>query len=221
MPPKQNAKKQRVARRVVVWDTETTGLTGKSSAQQLAASPRAPRVIEIGAVICDYETMEQLETYHAIVYDPAIDYTLASEYHTVTADRAREEGVPIGEALDSLINLITDERVVKHITHNIDFDVKMISSELLRLHAKDSTDPCRADQLRRFLAKKSLCTAKAFCNAVKVPSTNGYSSYAYPSLDRLYTFATGKTDRLDRHTALGDSLAVCEILVNKRGDVAW
>lgn len=113
---------------ILFYDTETTGLPIWS---QPSEHPDQPRVVQLAAVLCDEETGEELQEMNMIILPDG--WTIPDEVasvHGITTERAMDEGVAAGYAVDHFIELWkeADQRG----GHNESFDMRMLRIELMR-----------------------------------------------------------------------------------------
>jgi DNA polymerase III epsilon subunit-like protein len=169
------------------FDTETTGLP-KNYQAPLDDFLNWPRIVQIAWMLFDEEGNLWGSNCHIIKPDGFVISEEVAKIHRVTQERALKEGIDISEALKKFSVDVKSSALL--VAHNIDFDEKIVGSELLRLNLPNHLP----------LAEK-FCTMKASVDFCRLPSPRG--GYKWPNLMELYTklFATGFPEA---HDALVD-----------------
>lgn len=111
---------------VLFYDSETTGFP---LFKEPSDDPRQPHLVQLGAILVDVDTREELEVVDLIIR-PA-DWTIPDEaaaVHGITTERALAEGVPEAEALQELLRLwgAGETTPVLRVAHNEQFDARII-----------------------------------------------------------------------------------------------
>ena len=161
-----------------VVDVETTGGAGDLN-----------RITEVGIVLMD--GTEVVETYHTLV-DPGVPITPFVQHLTGITDEM-VNGAPQFGAVAERINELLQDRIF--VAHNVQFDSKMIRSEMKRCCI--TFDPPR------------LCPGKLSRRVFP-----GFPSYSLHNL----TQSLGLPD-FNHHRALADTMAAAEILKLALGKV--
>ena len=186
----------------LVFDTETTGLPRNYRAP-LDDFSNWPRLVQLAWDL--YDEDGDLWESHTYIIKP-VDFIIppeASKIHRITQERAEQEGLDLHFVLEKFL---VDVRQASYlVAHNIDFDDKIIGSELLR---EKLDNP--------LLNTKKICTMKSSSNYLKI--SNGRGSYKWPNLMELYTYLF-KTEFGDAHDAHFDvqACAKCFFELKKRG----
>lgn len=155
----------------LVYDTETTGLP-KSYKAPISDSDNWPRMVQLAWQLhANDGTL--IENHNLIIQPDGYDIPFnASKIHGITTKKAKEEGIPLGEAL-----AIFDEALAKtqiQVGHNIEFDINIVSAEYFRtgsekdLHQLDSLD-----------------TMPSSVNYCAIPGGRG-GKFKYPKLEELH-----------------------------------
>lgn len=105
-----------MSERIIVLDTETTGLY-----------PKDDRIIEIAAMLIDDRGMT-LDTYHQYINPERAISEAATRVHNITNDRVKDEPLFV-EVMDAFLQFIKDATLV---IHNAPFDVRFMNAEFLR-----------------------------------------------------------------------------------------
>ncbi|MFA5130850.1 MAG: 3'-5' exonuclease [Patescibacteria group bacterium] len=188
----------------LIFDTETTGLP-KNYQAPLDDFSNWPRVVQLAWSLYDAEG-NHWESYNYIIKpDGFIISDEVAKIHRITTERALAEGVDLREALN---HFISDVQKAEHLVgHNIDFDDKVVGSELLRMGLENPL--LRADKI---------CTMKKSVDVCKI--SNGRGGYKWPNLTELYNylFSTGFPEA---HDALVDvkACADCFFELKRRGAI--
>lgn len=153
------------------FDTETTGLP-KNYQAPLDDFLNWPRIVQLAWSLYDAEGHHWESHNYIIKPDGFIIPPEVAAIHRITQERAEAEGVPLKEALDKFISDV--DSVDYLVAHNIDFDEKIIGSELLRAGRPPLGCPDR------------ICTMKKTVQVCQIPSPRG--GYKWPNLTELYQF---------------------------------
>lgn len=154
------------------FDTETTGLP-KSYQAPLDDFSNWPRLVQLAWSLYDAEGNHWESFNYIIRPDGFVIPDEVAKIHRITQERALREGVPAKEALERFLADVNSSACL--VAHNIDFDEKIVGSELLR-HGLPNPVP-GADKIC------TMKTSAAFCRI-----SNGRGGYKWPNLTELYTF---------------------------------
>jgi len=188
----------------LVFDTETTGLP-KNYQAPLDDFSNWPRIVQIAWSIYDSEG-NHWESYSYII--KPIDFIIPDEVakiHRITQERALAEGVELKQALEHFIGDVQKAEYL--VGHNIDFDDKIVGSELLRSNMENP-----------LIGANKICTMKSSVQYCKID--NGRGGYKWPNLTELYR-CLFQTNFPDAHDALVDVKACAECLfeLKRRGAI--
>lgn len=188
----------------LVFDTETTGLP-KNYQAPLDDFSNWPRIVQLAWSLYDTEG-NHWESYNYIIKPNGfIISDEVARIHRITQERAMAEGVDLREALT---HFISDVQKAEHLVgHNIDFDDKIVGSELLR---EKMPNPLRETN--------QICTMKSAVSVAKIP--NGRGGYKWPNLTELY-YNLFKTTFPEAHDAVFDvkACAECFFELKRRGAI--
>ena len=151
------------------FDTETTGLPRNWRAPVTDLN-NWPRMVQLAYLYCDREGNQLSSGDYIIKPEGFVIAPDVAQIHGISTERATLEGVPIGPVLQSFYELAADAEVL--VAHNINFDEKIVGSELIRA-AMPNILP----------SKRKICTMESstdFC-AIKGPYGN-----KWPKLSELY-----------------------------------
>jgi len=175
------------------FDTETTGLP-KNYQAPLDDFLNWPRLVQLAWSLYDSEG-NHWESYNYIIQP--VDFIIpeeATKIHRISQAKALAEGVAVNSALEHF--LADASSAGQLVAHNIDFDEKILGSELLR--AKLSNP---------FATATKICTMRSTASICKID--NGRGGYKWPNLTELYRYLF-KTDFPEAHDAVFDVKACAE-----------
>ncbi len=124
----------------LIFDTETTGLPKKWKAP-LTDFDNWPRIVQLAWQCHDLEGNFLFAKNHIIKPEGFTIPNDVVEVHGISTEIANEKGIPLKEALIDFINDVEKAKFI--IGHNVEFDINIIGSELLRCGMKEiiSTAP--------------------------------------------------------------------------------
>ena len=212
--------------RVLVFDTETTGLP-KSKIISPDTLDQWPHIVQFSYIIYDTELMCMAEVfdYVAKMKQNVIIPAESTAIHGITNVISEKVGIPIEEILNEFFYYI--QTVDTIVGHNVSFDVDMIKIELLRMiysgklsHGKSMVCKQNLHYITNF--KNIRCTMKESVNLCKIPAIDrfGKSYLKYPKLIELYK-KLFDTEPNNLHNALNDILVTlrCFIKINFKKDI--
>lgn len=186
----------------LIFDTETTGLINgkKVTTENL---PKLPHVIQLAFMLIDDDFNETYTFCELIKPDkwevPTGDFW---KRHGYTTEINKKNGVPMKNVLPIFNGAI--EQAHTMIGHNLQFDHKMMSAEMMRYNIMPKSKP-----------DHKVCTmmqTMKFCNI-----RNGRNGIKFPKLEELHEILFGhKFD--NAHDALEDvrATARCFVELKKR-----
>ena len=185
------------------FDTETTGLP-KNYQAPLDDFLYWPRIVQIAWSLYD-EVGNHWESYCYIIKPNG--FVISEEVakiHRVSQERAEREGIDLKVALEHFLR--DAESAAYLVAHNIDFDEKIIGSELLRENLAPNP----------FRGTNRICTMKSSVDFCKI--SNGRGSYKWPNLSELYRILFS-SEFPEAHDALVDvtACAKCFFELKRRG----
>src|SRR6056297_2058465 len=179
----------------LIFDTETTGLPLRNNAP-IEDLENWPRVVQLAWQRHD-EKGTLVEARNLIIRPDGFVIPYAAEkVHGISTQKARDEGVPLKEALQAFEEAV--EQVVYIVGHNIDFDIKVIAAELMR--AGISTP---------LMKKPHICTMKSTVNFCRLPGGRS-GKFKSPKLEELYHILFNESFS-EAHNASADVLATARI----------
>ncbi|MFA6994900.1 MAG: 3'-5' exonuclease [Patescibacteria group bacterium] len=184
------------------FDTETTGLPRNYQAP-LDDFLNWPRIVQLAWSLYD-EDGGLWESYNYII--KPVGFIIPEEstkIHHISQERARQEGIELQLALKYFLRDVDGAATL--VAHNIDFDEKIIGSELLR-----------EKLINPLTAAHKICTMKSSAAYCQIASSRG--GYKWPNLMELYT-CLFKIGFADAHDAMIDvkACAECFFELKRRG----
>lgn len=112
-------------RRVLFFDTETTGLPKRRNQGALEGPMNWPDLVEIGWMIYDAETGERLRTDQGVVRPDG--WTIGEEVariHGISQEKAMKEGEPLATVLGRFMDDVRGCYLI--VAHNLEFDRNVV-----------------------------------------------------------------------------------------------
>lgn len=169
--------------KILVFDTETTGLPEKDAS--IYEFAKWPYIIQLSYILYDLSnnTIKYGDDY--IKIDSEINIPQASyEKHKLTHEILREKGENIQKILNKFNNILKESDIV--VGHNISFDKRMVFVECMRNNLQQNFTVFRGNKRIR---KSEFCTMKEttnYCNITGYSKYNGRPFLKTPSLIELY-----------------------------------
>ena len=180
--------------RLLFFDVETTGVLRKSD-RDVTKSAGWPRVVSLAWVMVDASGV--LRHAHRVVRPDG--WTIpqsATDCHGITTKHAREAGMPVANVLQELVDACRELRPDVVVAHNLDFDYKMVGSELHK-----SGLPQILTGLR------PCCTMKSSIDLCGLPGR--YGDFKWPKLSELFAKLFGCVFP-NAHDAMADVKALIQ-----------
>ena len=195
-PPQATPTPSMAEARLLVFDTETTGLPADWRASYTDVG-NWPRLVSIAWAFLDgLGRMSGSRSY--IIVPVGFDIPPeASKIHGITTKKARRDGVSLQLALDDFHQCLDWADVV--VAHNLEFDEAVTRAEAFRFGRE-----LPFDQRTRF------CTMKSTKDLCRIPFASG-RGYKYPTLAELHQACFGRAHKR-AHNAVGDVDAVVSVV---------
>ena len=200
--------------KVLVFDTETTGLPEEKNASILDTF-RWPYIVQLSFIYYDSESKTILKSYDSIIKLPD-EVNISQEsinIHGITNEIMREKGISIRKALKEFNEILKKCDIV--VGHNISFDKRVIMVECIR------------NKISQYFTKGNnrkpeFCTmknSKDLCK-IKMIGKNGEEYYKSPKLCELYEFLFNEQPN-NLHNSFVDILLTlrCYFAINYNYDV--
>jgi DNA polymerase III epsilon subunit-like protein len=201
--------------RVLVFDTETTGLP-KTKLMTKEVLPLWPYIVQFSYLIYDTSENAIVKIRDSIVkIPPTIEISKeCTGIHGITNDHCSSQGIPLNELLHDFS--FDFQKVDLVVAHNLSFDLNMVKVELMRIIQSFQGSITRERSLFITLLKmlqesnKYYCTMKEsidLCN-IKAISKKGNKEFVkFPKLVELHEKLFYSTPK-NLHNSLNDVL-VC------------
>ena len=156
----------------IVFDTETTG-KAKNFSAPITDFNNWPRMVQIAWKVFDRNGIE-IDSQNLIIKPQGfIIPDDVIKIHRISNERAKQEGIPLRDALEKFSNAIKNSKYL--IAHNISFDENVVGCEYLR----EGMHNCVRDI-------QHIDTMKLTTEFVGIPNSRGRSGFKYPSMTELH-----------------------------------
>ena len=203
--------------RVLVFDTETTGLP-KTKILNPDTLNEWPNVVQFSYIIYDVSCNEIVNWRDNIIKVP--ESIIISEdsvkIHGITNEISANAGIPIEDALNNFFHCLKDIELI--VGHNISFDINMVKVELLRIIYNKSLN---AKQLKEHKHNLNIitnfdiyCTLKESIQLCKIQAFDkkGRSYFKYPKLIELHEKLFNVSPR-NLHNSFNDILVTLRCFI--------
>lgn len=181
--------------RVLVFDTETTGLP-KSRNTTIKQTDDWPHIIQLSYILynTEYEKCELCVDQIIQIADDVEITPKSIEMHGITRAKSKQKGVSLSLALDNFKNTLRRADII--VGHNISFDKKMIIVESNR-----GKNPIN------FSTKQEYCTMMNTIDLCRIEKLNscGEKYFKYPTLTELHQRLFGIIPK-NTHDSMADVL---------------
>lgn len=168
----------------IFFDTETSGLPLFSDPSE---DPRQPHIVQLAAALVDLDTRNVLHSMDVICKPEG--WTIPADVaaiHGITTERAMDEGIPEGEALEQFM-VMWDKRM--RIAHNQSFDARIVRIAQSRFGHDE-------DRLALWKGGKALCTQNMATPIMRLPPTPkmraaGFNKFKSANLQEAHKFFCG------------------------------
>lgn len=194
--------------RVIVFDTETTGLP-KTRALTTGLLGLWPYIVQLSYLIYNVDENELVKIKDCIIKVP-YNVEISEEsvkLHGITNDISYSKGVNIEDAIEEFMEDLKNCDYI--IGHNIEFDINMIKAELMRLNTIITKNMNLYYDYIEFLStcKKYYCTMQETIDlcAIKQLNKQGKEFIKFPKLIELHQKLFGVSPN-GLHNSLNDIL---------------
>lgn len=164
--------------KVLIFDTQTTGLIPKNIRITQDYIKTLPYIIQLSYII--YDTLsKETEQKDFIIKIPIKVPSDSIEFHGIT-DEVANNGSDIQTVVDSFLRDSAMCDVL--VGHNVSYDLSMFEIELYRLD--------RCEEYTNLVDKNVYDTMKNSVNILKIKSMYGYK---FPTLEETYKYFFGET----------------------------
>ena len=169
--------------KILVFDTETTGLPEKNAS--MIATYKWPYIVQLSYILYDTDENIVLNFVDEIIKLPnnVVISKESENIHKISNEISRTKGVDIKKELSKFNNIISKADII--VGHNILFDKNMITVECIRNKLDEN--------LINSARKPEFCTMKKSVNICKIMkvANNGDKYYKYPKLFELHQHLFG------------------------------
>lgn len=149
------------------FDTETSGLPRNWNAPA-SDLENWPRLVQLAWIQYD-SSGNEISGKNRIIKPEGFEIPFSSTMiHGITNKRALETGIPLQKALNEFLQAVNTSNLL--VAHNMNFDEKVISSELIRTG-------------KNLPSINKFCTMETTADFCKIPHRNGYK---WPKLTELH-----------------------------------
>lgn len=156
----------------LVFDTETTGLIKKKSADPQYEPEKFPFIVQISWILFD-NNEKIIEQHNYLIKQNKKIPPNSSAIHGITNERTEKEGLEIKEVLNLFCESLKKTKYV--IAHNLDFDWRIFEAELTRNNMSDTKND-----------KYLFCTMDFGQHFCEIPMYGKDYEYKYPTLEELF-----------------------------------
>ena len=197
--------------KVLVFDTETTGLPEEKNAS-IKDTKKWPYIIQLSYILYDSDKQEILSCVDDIIRisDEVTITPKSIQMHGITRSISKLRGISIQDAINNFNDHVNMCDMI--VGHNIAFDKKMIMVESNRVNNR-----------QYFNKKMEFCTMKKcvkMCD-IKTKNKNGETYLKYPTLSELHQKLFGEVPS-GTHNSLVDVLVCirCFNYIDKHKDIS-
>ena len=172
--------------KIIVFDTETTGLPEKRNTP-ITDTHRWPHVVQFSWIEINCDTSSyQLHDYYVKIA-PQVNLTQESiNIHGITRDKVDKDGIDIQDGIDNFLSCVNTTDYL--VGHNLEFDYNMLLVECARLGGDYLNKPHIPTSCISFCTMRY---GEAICN-IMVPGKNGRLYRKFPKLVELYVKLFGE-----------------------------
>ena len=207
--------------KIMIFDTETTGLLNKSIPLIRDNLTKFPHIVQLSYIILDSETYQTLHIYDNIVkVSPGVKIGIdSSNIHGITPDISTINGTKIHHVICNFLSDI--DKVDMVVCHNLEFDLTLIKVELMRMINSNKTSMSVRQMLTDELSdiinlKHAFCTMKESIDLCRIERENTRGKYfKYPTLSELHTKLFGQVPK-NLHNSLHDVFITARCFVKMK-----
>lgn len=186
---------------ILIFDFETTGI-----------KPETARAVQLAAILLA-DDFEERDRMNVLVQQDAPIPAEASAIHSITTERANDEGVPLAAALGEFCSLVDLASETPHegwiVAHNLAYDYKLYCYELARSGVRRE----KSGLLLPF------CTMRALTDRMRLPSKYP-GSFKWPRLEEAFRFCFNR-GFAGAHDAMADVEATRDIYIHGCREGWW
>jgi DNA polymerase III epsilon subunit-like protein len=212
--------------RVLVFDTETTGLP-KTKLINPDTLHLWPYIVQFSYVIYDTDLNDIVHTYDAVIKlnNGMLIPEDSTKIHGITNEMSQDYGLQINNVLHNFfVDLRNSDRLVGH---NISFDINIVTIELLRL-IYESTHKKTEDEIKKYKYdlhflknyKNVCCTLQESINICQIKTVDkfGKEYFKFPKLMELHK-KLFETEPQNLHNSFTDILVTLRCFMKLKYDL--
>lgn len=193
--------------KLLVFDTETTGLPPKTKNMKMEDLDYWPHVVQFSYIVYDTESNIIIKIKDSIIKIPVNMCQEVIDIHGITNEMSQSSTCNIENVLEEFY--YDFENVDCVVAHNINFDLNMIKVELMRLTMREND----AEVFKSFLKSVNSTKQNVYCTManstelcnLKVLSKFGNYYTKFPKLSELHFELFGVVPR-NLHNSMNDVL---------------
>ena len=201
--------------KLLIFDTETTGLPPKSKTLKNEELHLWPYIVQFSYIVYDTETHRIIKVKDTIIHIPIEMCQEVIDIHEITNEMARASTCQVEDSLQEFYMDFKDAHLI--IAHNFQFDWNMVQIELMRLIVREKTPENQSNNiyvsilrnLQVLTPEHTYCTmtnSTAICD-LKMRSKFGKEFVKFPKLSELHYHLFGVVPR-NLHNSLND-VVIC------------
>jgi len=202
--------------RVLVFDTETTGLPETRDRCVTGENLHLwPHILQLSYIVFDTDKQEIVEVFDTMIQiaDDVVISEGSMKCHNITREISNERGNDIKSSLLFLFTSVAEADLL--VGHNINFDLNMVRAEMLR------NGPELMKYTNMFETKRKFCTMKestAFC-CIPSKFSNSYNRLKPPKLIELHQKLFNGETPTGLHNSLTDVKVTLRCFMKLRYDL--
>ena len=174
--------------KVLVFDTETTGLPPKTKSMKIEDLDYWPHVVQFSYIVYDTESHSIIKIKDSIIKIPIVMCQEVIDIHGITNEMSQESTCYIENVLEEFCYYFEDVECV--VAHNLSFDLNMIKIQLMRLTVRENDAEVFKSILKSINSTKqnvycTMANSTKLCN-LKVLSKFGNYYTKFPKLSELH-----------------------------------
>jgi len=195
--------------KLLVFDTETTGLPPKTKSIQIEDLDLWPYIVQFSYIVYDTENNSIIKIKDSIIKIPIVMCQEVIDIHGITNEMSQSSTCNIENVLEEFHKDF--ENVDCVVAHNVNFDLNMVKIELMRLSVRENGVEIFKSILKNINSAKQnvYCTmaiSTDMCN-LKVISKFGNYYTKFPKLSELHCKLFGIVPK-NLHNSMND-VVIC------------
>jgi DNA polymerase III epsilon subunit-like protein len=194
--------------KILVFDTETTGLPPKTKSMRMEDLDYWPHVVQFSYIVYDTESHSIIKLKDSIIKIPINMCQEVIDIHGITNEMSQSSTCYIENVLEEFCYDFEDVDIV--VAHNMSFDLNMIKIELMRLTMRENDD---AEVFKSILKSVNSTKQNVYCTManstellnLKMRSKFGTYFTKFPKLSELHYHLFGVVPR-NLHNSMNDVL---------------